>query len=279
MTIHQLGQAITWAISVLDEDGQPANVGGGVTCTAILPDGTEQSCAVANPSVGEYEATLSETTQVGRHRPLWEGTGANSGGLPDGTDVADVFPADPRMIVGLADARAALNLPAAIRVNDSELLGLIAAATVVVEDLIGPVLPAARVERRSGSYRMGIPLWAKAESITTVTEDGVTLASTDWCLDEAGILWRGSSPGAGAWSGNGAQNVVVTYAVGSAIIPPNVLAGAAELVKFWYSTSQQGARPQLQPDAPAYPMVAGFAVPNSVADKLRASDNRMPGIA
>jgi hypothetical protein len=274
--VYELGQTLTFGLKTYDAAGAPADVGNLPSATLTKPDGTTAVGNVTKTTTGTYTA-LATATALGRWSCVWSGSGVNSGGLPY-TDVADVLDMS-RLIISLGDARAALNIPAAITVNDDELRGYCAAATVVVEDLIGPVLPATQVERRSGSGRYALPLFQYPSAVTSVIEDGVTLTASDYALDEAGVLWRGSHMGAGTWSSNGVRNVVVTYTVGAATIPPNVLNAARELVKFWYSSSQQGTRPQLQPDAPAYPMVAGFAVPNAVADKLAPSDNRVPGLA
>lgn len=277
MAVYQLGQSITWAISVVDENNQPANVGGGVSGTVLLPDGSETTCPVSNPSVGQYEATLAASTLLGRHICLWEGTGANSGGLPY-TDHADVLDLS-RLIVPLATARTALNLPATMTTGDDELRLHIAAATTVIEARIGPVLPATETERRSGSGLMALPLYQAAETVKSVVEDGVTLTSTDWCLDEHSILWRGPRPGAGAWSTRGAANVTVTYTVGSPVVDPAVLLAASILVQHMWRT-QTSTRPALGATSPDVTAVAGYLVPNRVLELLAAvPDRRMPGFA
>ncbi len=278
MRVFTLGQTVTWGLTVTSDGTTLADLGGGnPTATVTLPDGTTALASVVRESLGKYAALLT-STQAGRHRIAWTGSGDNSGDLPY-TDVADVWPADPRMIIGLDTARAALNVPASTRVNDDELRSYLVAATIVCESLIGPILSASVVEKHDGG-RSGINLWVDPASITSVVEDGVTLAASGYCLGNGAILWRGAYPGAGTWT-PGARNVVVTMAVGSAVIGENVRLGAAHLVAHWWRQTQQSGRPMLGMSAPDVPstMVAGYAVPNLVVDLLKPSDRRLPGMA
>jgi hypothetical protein len=192
-----------------------------------------------------------------------------------------VWPALPRLIIPLADARAALNVAASSRVNDDELRGYLVAAGIVVEHLAGAAsgLTQTKVESREGG-RSALALFERPTSITTVVEDGTTLTSGDWYLDGSGNLWRGDYPGAGTWSRLGPT--VVTYVTGSGILAENVKLAAAHLVRHWWNQTQQSYRPYMGAtmDEPPSVMVAGYAVPNFVVDLLAPSRaNRMPGFA
>lgn len=278
MATYEVGQTIQWGLTVTDADGALADPGTGPTGTVTLPDGTTAAATVARTSIGLFTATLV-STQAGRHRLTWAGSGTNSGGFPY-TDVADVWPSDPRLIIGLADARAALNIPATITVNDDELRLHIAAATPVLEDIVGPVLMGSRVEIWSGVGKMGLALGAIPTAITTVVEDSVTLAASAYCFDEDGVLWRGSAPRAGYWSSASPRNVVVTYTVGAAQIPPNLVAAAREEVRFLYQR-QQGQRPTFNVAEGGMAFTpSGFAVPRFVLELCKPSKaGRMPGFA
>ena len=282
MATWTVGNTLQWGLRVYDTDGALADLGGGdPTATITLPDGTTTAGSVARTATGTYTASLI-STQAGRHLCTWDGSGQNSGRLPF-HEPLDVWPADPRLIISLADARAALNIPASQTVNDDEVRAYIAAATEVIEDVVGPVLVATRVETLDGRGRSGLPLGARPTSVTTVTEDGTTLPATGYCVDGAGILWRGSSPGAGVWSSLTPQNVVATYEVGAAVIPPNIILAARELVGFQYR-QQQTPRPNMGALADPGTVYgfgqAGYAVPNRVLELLSPQRaNRMPGIA
>ena len=276
MATYEVGQTLVFGLKTYDTAGALADVGTLPTATLTNPDGSTASGSVTKTATGTYTATATASA-VGRWRCRWTGSGANSGGLPY-TDVADVLDLS-RLIVPLATARTALNLPATMTTGDDELRLHIAAATTVIEARIGPVLPATETERRSGSGLMALPLYHAAETVTSVTEDGITLTSTDWCLDEHSILWRGSRPGAGAWSTRGAANVVVTYTVGSARIDPAILLAASILVQHMWRT-QTSTRPALGATSPDVTTVAGYLVPNRVLELLAAvPDRRMPGFA
>jgi hypothetical protein len=279
VSTFKVGNTITWSLAVTTSAGVAADLGGGnPTATVTLPDGTTQGATVTKPSTGNYVAAYL-AVQAGRHRVTWTGSGANSGDLPY-DDVADVWPADPRLIIGLADARAALNTATSSRVNDDEIRGYIVTAGIVIEYLAGAAssLTQTKVESRDGGH-MAIGLYQMPTTITTVVENGTTLAATDYYLDSAGTLWRGAYRGAGTWSSIG--RVVVTYTTGSGVLAENVKLAAAHLVRHWWNQSQQSYRPYMGAiEEPTTTMVAGYAVPNFVVDLLAPSaHNRMPGCA
>ena len=279
MATYEVGETLVWGIEVRTSAGVLAAPGTGPTATVTLPAGTTAAAVVTTVSTGVYTASYVSVS-AGRHRVKWSASGANSAGFPS-SDVADVLPADPRYIISLDDARGQLNMAASSRSNDDELRGVLAACTAIVEHLVGAVLPATVVESRDGSGRSSIALHEYPAAITTVVENGTTLAATDYYLDSAGILWRGSQPGAGAWSASG--RTVVTYTAGASTIPPNVLLAARELVRHLYQQGQQSYRPPAYSawfDDAGTTMALGYAVPNRVVELLRPSmANRVPGFA
>lgn len=275
MATYEVGQTIQWGLTVTDSTGALVDPGTTPTATVTLPDGTTTSATVTRTSTGLYTATVVASL-AGRYRIHWASSGTNSGGFPY-TDAADAWPADPRFIISLADARAALNLPTTATTNDDEIRLYIASATEVIEDIIGPVLSATKVETVSGRWRQCIPLCAYPTAITSVVEDAVTLAASSYSFDESGILWRGAYPGAGCWSGATPRNVAVTYTVGAGIIPPGVIKAARELVKHQYSVSQQAVRPQFDDGGPSYAEPSGwFAVLDSLKPHV---GGKVPGFA
>ena len=267
MTTYLVGQTLTFGLVVKDESGVPADLGGGIPeATITRPDGTTVSAAVAKIATGTYKATAA-AAQAGRHRALWTGSGTNSGGLPY-ADLADVWPADPRFILSLADARAALNLPSAAMADDDELLLYIAATTSVIEDITGPILTATRIETFDGWLAAGpaLHLYSYPTTITSVTEDGVTLTSDGYKLGSGGVLWRGLGR---SWSTREPANITVTFTVGDGTVPANVVLAAREELRHLWQVGQVAARPALGGDqAPGTYTPTGFAVPRRVIELL-----------
>jgi hypothetical protein len=278
---YEVGQTLVFGLKTYDAAGALADVGVTPTATLTKPDGTTATASVTKTATGTYTATYTSTA-AGRWRCTWTGSGANSGGLPY-VDVADVWPADPRLIISLGDARAALNLASSAVTSDDEIRLYIAAATEVVESIAGPQLAASHTETHTGGgYALG--LFHKATAITAVTEDGTALTSGDYSLDtNSGLLWRGTYPGAATWSADTTAGISVTYTVGASAIAPNVILAARELVRHLYAIGQQ---PWRQPygggieDALMSTTPSGYAVPNRVLDLLKPSmAGRLPGFA
>lgn len=279
MTTYQVGNSVSWSLLVTKDGTTPADLGGGdPVATVTRPDGTTTAATVTHLGVGSYQADVLSTL-AGRYRVLWTGSGANSGGLPF-AQVADVWPADPRLLIPLADARAALGLAANNTAGDDALRLLIAAATSIVEDMVGPVLVRTVTVTRSGAGSQAIALDTYPSAVASVTENGATLTEgTDFCWDEYGLLWRGSSQMSARWSGAAPRNVAVTYTVGAQAVEPAVIAAGRELVK-WLYTRQQVPRiaPGSSPGTSWTP--SGFAVPNAVVEMLAPfRGNRVPGMA
>ena len=280
MTTYEVGQTATVALKVYDSAGSLADLGGGnPTCTVTKPDGTTTTATVTRNSTGYYQGAYTTTT-AGRHRFTFTGTGTNSGGLP-WSDVVDVWPADPRLILSLADAKAALNVPAGTRVNDDELRLYIAATTAVIEDIVGSVLTTSKTETFDGGT-CSVSLSQRATAITSVVVGGTTLtAGTQYVANlVSGLVYAGSTSSSSTFT-SGVQNVVVTYTTGSSSIDPNVILAAREEVRFLYQIGQQGGRPSLggaPTDLSWTP--SGFAVPQRVIELCAASAaRRMPGFA
>lgn len=280
MTTYEVGQTATVAISIYDSSGVLADLGGGnPTCTVTKPDGTTTTATVTKTATGKYQGACV-TTSAGRHRFTFTGSGTNSGALP-WSDVADVWPSDPRLILSLADAKAALNVPAGTRVNDDELRLYIAATTEVIEDIVGAVLSTTITQTFDGGNEV-VLLRERAASITSVTVGGVAqTAGTQYVANlDAGIVYAGGTYAPWCFT-EGRQNVVVTYTTGASGIDPNVILAAREEVRFLYQIGQQGGRPSLGGSVPDLAWTpSGFAVPQRVIELCEASQSRrMPGLA
>jgi len=279
----EIGSTLTWTVLTRDTAGTLTDATSPVA-TVTLPDGASKT-STADPSVvaitktatGTYLATCVSSLP-GRYRLRVTGTGVAS--LPY-SDVADVWPSDPRFIVSLADVRAEVNARPGYRAEDDEIRSYIATTTAVIEDIVGPVLVASQVLEVSGQWRQCIPLPVYHATVASVVEDGRTLtAGSDYCLDEYGLLWRGAYPhAAGYWSNAGARNVTITYSVGATIIPAHILEAAKKMVRHLIGQSasprtfgpggeQMGTTP------------SGWAVPNAVLELLRPSaGNKVAGMA
>lgn len=274
MTTYEVGQTGTFGLSIYDDAGVLANVGSIGSATITRPDGTTTTATPSNPSTGLYAAAVP-FTQAGRWRCTFTGTGANSGALP-WTDVADVWPADPRLICSLADARAEINMPASVTVNDDELRLYVAATTPVIEEIVGRVLAATLTETFDGG-KAAVLLSERATAITSVTVGGV--ATTNYVANlDAGIVYAGStsSPTSFTW---GRQNVVVTYTTGGSTIDPNIVLAARVVAAHLYQVGQQGRRGKNVTDEITV-LSSGFAVPTRAVELCRGSQHRkMPGFA
>lgn len=262
MATYDVGDsvALSWALGSA----------GTVVLTVTAPDGTTSTPAVSGSST--YTATVS-AAQAGRYTARWVSTGAT---VAAHVDVFDVWPTDPRLIISLDDAKAALNITTTT--HDDELRLYVAACTDVIEDIAGPVLRRTLVETFDGAGD-SLPLSARALSVTSVTEDGVTLAASDYVLNAGtGVVTRVAGTTPLLWS-PGCQNVTVTYVAGASSVPPHVVLAARELLRHLYAQGQQGSRPAFgSSEADMASTPSGFAVPLRVLELL-APRRAVPGLA
>lgn len=243
--------------------------GSGTTATlaVVLPDGSALSPAPSVSGTATFTATLTPTLP-GRHLLTW------SRGTARLVDVLDVWPATPRLLISVDDAAVAVGQGATLtQAKRDELQLHIAAATMAVEDLTGPILSTSRTVTRDGG-RNAVTLPHTGVSVSSVTVDGTALAASGYVVDsDAGIVYAGST-GAGvfAW---GRANVVVSYTVGDNVIPPQVRLACMEQVKFLWQVTRQGAT---RDDLGYTP--SGFAVPRMVQELCATVDaTKAPGFA
>lgn len=141
----------------------------------------------------------------------------------------------------------------------------ISAATPMIEDLAGPILPATITERHDGGSQ-AVALRNRPNAITSVSVGGVAVSG--WTADlTAGLVY------AGGRFAPGVQNVEVVYAVGG-YVPENVRLAATALVAHMWKRSN----PQVENPEDVSPVPQGFAVPNAVVQML-APQKRLPGFA
>lgn len=281
--MFDLADTVPLTFLVTDAAGAPVDTGATPVCTVTLPDGSTATPAVAHPGVGSYTASYL-TTQAGRHGVRWVGTGTNASAL---TDVFDVHSAagGPQLF-SLAEARKALREPTGQTVDDEEIRGYIVAATKVVEDVYGPVVPGTRTQTFDGGVRK---LFADSAitSMLTVTESGDALTvDIDYTVDyDAGILTRGTFQGSvfeepsfqepayfpAIWA-FGIQNITITYKVGIApgsVIPEHVRKAGRIIMRSLWQPDQQAYRPAFgEPDGEIVSTPSGLPIPKGALELL-----------
>jgi hypothetical protein len=286
--VIDLGDPVVLTFKVTDATGAPADSTGQV-CTVTLPDASTSTPAIVHTSTGVYTATFT-TTQAGRHAVRWVATGTNAQAY---TDVFNVAPSAPGLIISLVDARLGLGLPTAATTKDDDLRSAILGATPIMEDLVGPILSRSCDEWHDGGSASVRLLQAPCLSITTVVEswgtftrtltaqplDGTTFDAYGYTVDlNDGILHRRISGQSGIFN-PGRRNIHVTYVAGRTVISENILKATRRLVRHFWQQEQQGGRPSIDsPESVAMTTTpSGFAVPQVVVD-LCAGDLRTVGI-
>lgn len=229
-------------------------VAGTATVAVRLPDGTTLTPAPTVTTTGSGGAVVHTaaftTTQAGRHLVSW------TSGTTKLVDIADVWPADPRFLISIDDAldaiKAGAGAPASTR-DDMPLY--VAAASLAIEDLCGPLISESRTLTTNGG-RPSIVLPATNVTVTSVTVNGSALAAASYDVDKgAGVIWSPClTPGVG--------NVVVVYTVGSMTLPANLRLACREQVRFLWQTTRQGTGRAAQ-ELGYTP--SGYAVPYMVA--------------
>ena len=184
-------------------------------------------------------------------------------------------------ILTLAEARAALRKPAADTADDADISTYyIPAVTPVVEDLTGPIIQAAGLTWTVDGGRTTILLPSNCSAVTQVTETGTVLVSNvDYTVNlRSGLVVRGSVQQPYIFL-PGQQNIVITYSVGAATIPPNVKLAARIILRQIFQADQQGYRPAFgQPDNDLVTTPSGYAIPKRAFELLQPNRN-LPGFA
>ena len=288
-----LGDPIPLTFTTRDATGALAAVTTAVL-TITLPDGTSVLPPVAVVSTGTYAPTTPYiSTVAGLHQVSWVGSGANA---QDYADTFNVMATDPRLLISLAEAKAGLGITASSAAKDEDIRSVIAAATPIMEDIVGPILRTTRVETYDGGTSQINLLWSPLISITSIIESygssyQRTLTAQDifaggssdaygYSVDlTTGIVTRRAT-GVAMPFANGKRNIQVTYISGRATISGNILLATRRLIRHLWMQEQQSFRPNVvaAPDPNLTVTPAGFAVPRSVVE-LCADSTRPPGLA
>jgi hypothetical protein len=217
-----------------------------VTLTLTLPDGSTlvspAGIAVTNPSTGIYRASY-ETVQAGLHRARWVADGNNCDGVYE--QVWTVEPTPRGAIVSIDDALAHLGDPTLTDAQQEQLRATILAATRVCGSHIGRTLARESATETYSGGKCEIALRrTPVISVSSVTESGTALTASDYVLDPAGLLVRGSTTAQSRWAA-GRSNVSVTYVAGYTDPPADLRLAVLREVEHLWQRTQQAPHPAL----------------------------------
>jgi hypothetical protein len=197
-------------------------------------------------------------------------------------------------IVSLADAEAELNMTATPSDGGTKLQGFIDAASVVIEDIVGPVIGRTTTEIHDGGdvsiFLWHAPVISIASIVETIGFTNYTLTAqpvgspTDnygYTLDDArvGRITRRSAGSTPVTFYANTGNVSITYSYGRTSLAiadgfdgPNIRLATLKLIRHMWA-QEQGNRPAFGEPA-AEPMSktpSGFIVPNAVKELCQPS--------
>lgn len=286
--MFDLGDVYNGQVTIIATDGVTlVDPSPAPTVLVTLPDASMVSPSVTRVSAGIYTFAYP-TTQSGQHLVDWTATS------PQFThnDVFNVAVQPPGFIISIDEARKGIGFQSVNTVNDEDLRMFIAAATPIMEDIIGPVVTKTRVDTFDGGSPQIPLLYAPVKSVTTVIESYGSFIRTLTLQDPfsgsggdafgytidltTGILTRRVN-GVAAKFAPGLRNIQVTYIVGRTLTA-NQLMAARRLVRFLWQTEQQNYSPaNTSPDAIGL-TPNGFEVPVMVLT-LCADSQRTEGVA
>lgn len=249
--------------------------GGTITVAATRPDGTTLSPAPTVSAQPPITATFTPD-MAGRWLIRWTSTSP----VGSYSDIVNVWPLDPKFLISLDDAKAGLNMVTTDQSQLDDLRLYVAAATPVIEDIVGPIVVRTVVQRVDGG-RGSVTLWEKPLAITSVVENGVTLTGSDYWLDDHAAIVYGGSQTAARKFASGYGGLVITYTTGVTQIPDNVRLATRELVRHWWQLGKQPFRGS-PVNTTAHMDVwtpSGFAVPRRVMELCQSSRQMLGGFA
>ena len=269
---YEVGSLVRTSVTVTDVNGAAADATMAVAVTR--PDGTAftPTPSIVHDGTGLYHADV-QVDQPGVWPVVWSAGGAVISVYSNQLTVRSPGPA----IMSLAEAKAHLNKDPSVTTDDDELRGFIDAAQVVIENVVGPIVPKVYTERYDGWVQYLVLRHRPVISITSAVEiyAGVSQAVVpeagggtgfDYLLRaDRGVLYRRSGLFPYIWQGE----VVVTYTAGKTPIPANVsLAAKEELAHLWRNSqlARGGARAAAGSDDVLSSLA--YSVPRRVLDLL-----------
>lgn len=269
-----VGSTLPFKTSLYDKDpndgGVPVNALD-VTLVVTKPDGTEVIATVTNPPAvqGKYVSDFGLANIPGRYVGVWTFNFAG-GFVSTYTQVFDVQPADPGMLISLNDAKQHLRIPEAMTANDDAIMRFIDAATEVVEFYVGPCIPRTVVEyvQPTRIFALKTTPVLSITSIVPYRHAGSTFTGNDVIVDEDGVV-QITTPG--RYFGFGYYEV--TYVAGRRMIPSHISQAVKIILGHMWET-QRGAsglpyqNQQVQAPAPGQ----GYTLPYRALELLKPSD-------
>ncbi|WP_422934977.1 hypothetical protein [Sinomonas sp. P47F7] len=249
--------------------------GGAPSLSIVRPDGT--SIATPASTTGPTSATAKFTPSMpGRHLARWTAF-AMDGTMGAHVDVLDVWPADPLFIIPVGEMKTGLNADHATAAQLEDMRLFVAAATPVIEDIVGPVVHRQFTQVADGGAH-AVVLQHRADAVVSITELGSPLA--DFVFDEdASIVYAGRQLAPRLFM-PGIRAVVVTFTAGYQVIPANIRLAARELVRHWWQIGMQSQGGSVRRGSASDDVFtpSGFAVPRRVME-LCAADEGVGGFA
>lgn len=262
--------------------------GATVTLTVTAPDGSTSTPAVT--VAGTTATATVPAALVGQYLLVWTITGAVVDAQQDQFSVV----AASLDLVSLGDLRSALNWSSTDYSQDAKLRRFLKAATFLVENITGPILPRERTDVFDGDTTFVVLPYRWVTSIISAFE---TRGMTNYTLTEQplghssdafGYTWdrntntivRRAYGGATATFPPGERVVSFTYMLGMATIPDDVQTATAELIRHWWQfgqTAHSGPFGGTPVDDGGVATVVGYAVPNRVLELLEPW-RQFPGI-
>ena len=265
-----LGDVIPLSVAVTDSSGNAANATA-VTLTITLPDGTTATPSTTNPTTGTYRCDYS-ATMAGRYEARWVFTGSNAGAV---TDTFTVNAASPTGIVSLADAKDHLNITSTT--GDEELRRFIGVASAACENYTGRTWRRTTyTETLDGGSAAVVLAHPPVLSVTTVTENGATVAASGYSVSTTGVVARVSGYGLTSWY-PGYRNVSVTYVAGAAVVPDSITHGVLEMVRHLWSSQRGASLPLSVSASDEWSPADSFSIPRRVQELWEP--HRLSGVA
>jgi hypothetical protein len=236
-----------------------APVGGTYAVAITRPDGT--SFTSPGVTTGPPAQATFVPDVAGRWKIRWTST-VEPGAF---SDIADVWPTDPKLIISLEDARIALNFPGNTDPAKLEDLRLyIAAATPIIEDIVGPVSVRTETQVVQRGWLYGALYHPVATLVSVVYADGTTVPVDAYRSNIGHGLLTFYYPAT--------QDITITYTTGNALVAQNVRLATRVLVKHWWEQDKQDIRNRSNPEMTWTP--SGFAVPRRVIELCQPSARR-----
>jgi hypothetical protein len=167
--------------------------------------------------------------------------------------------------------------------QDGELTRLIGAASAAIENFIGrPVRTMTVAETvRTGRWERCDEIvlhYSPVTSIVSIVENGTTLTTSDYGIDQStGLLMRSSAAGPYSWPRWG-RHVVVTYTTGWDVVPADIEAACVTLVAA--SFGQAARDPNIKSERSEGVGITEYFAPSTpgLDGSLRATLNRYVSI-